>query len=81
MFVRSMEFRKKTTFVLMNIIKISRYLINHQHEVTLIIDTMHIYGLAFLTIITRRILYQTTQYLTNQKAECCQSSQRVARRQ
>ena len=64
--------RKKPNPVVSNYIEIPKDLISNHHEVTLCIDTMHINGLAFLATISRRIMYRTAEYLTNQKAKSYQ---------
>ena len=57
--------RKKPNPVVSIHIKIPRELISNHHEVKLCIDTRHFNGLAFSATISRRIMYQTVEYLTN----------------
>jgi hypothetical protein len=65
--------RRKPAPVISNIIQIPRELSTYHQSVTLCIDILHTNGMAFLTTVSRRIMYQTAEFLLNQKAEYYQN--------
>ena len=65
--------RKKPLPVVSDYIEIPKELINIHHEVTLCIDIMHVNGLAFLTTVSRKIMYRTTEFLPNQSVQAYRS--------
>jgi hypothetical protein len=65
--------RKKPLPVASNYIEIPKELINNHHDVTLCIDIMNINGLAFLTTISRKIMYRTAEFLPNQSVQAYRS--------
>jgi hypothetical protein len=64
--IKGKTVRKKPLPVASDYIEIPKELIDNHHEVTLCIDIMKINGLAFLTTVSRKILYRTTEYLPKQ---------------
>ena len=58
--------RKKPFPVATDYLEIPKELINNHQDVTLCIDIMYINGLAFLTTVSRKILYRITEVLDKQ---------------
>jgi hypothetical protein len=61
--------RKKPVPVVSDYIEILRDLIQAQQDVILCMDTMQINGLYFLTTVSRKIMYRTTEWVPNKTAK------------
>jgi hypothetical protein len=66
--------RSKPIPVVNNYIKIPRELVRRQHDIVLCIDTMKINGMAFISTISRKIMYRTVEFLVNTQVSAYRSA-------
>ena len=67
--LKGKKVRKKPFPVASDYLEITKELINKHQSVTLCIDIMNINCLAYLTTVSRKILYRTTKNLINNNVQ------------
>jgi hypothetical protein len=66
--------RTKSAPVVSNYIEIPKEIIVNHQMVTLCIDAMNINGLTFLKTVSRRILYRTAEFISDQTIHSCKNA-------
>ena len=61
--------RRKPLPVSSDYVEVPKELINNHQDVTLCVDIMNINGLSFLTTVSRKIMYRTTEFIPSQSVQ------------